>query len=92
MFWRRVRAAHVLRRPPAIALHVEVLDALDAAGAQVVAFQLDDGAVLTGPVRLFRERGIPINRAGFGEQLAVVLTDFHRIDVEPPLAVVPRVR
>lgn len=86
-----MRAQHVLRQPPAIALHVEVLDALDAAGADVVAFQLDDGAILTCPVSLYRERGFDVNR-GAGAQRGVVLASFDRIDVEPPLAVVPRVR
>jgi len=81
VFWRRVRANHVLRQPPAIALHVELLDALAQAGVEAVAFQLDGGAILTGPLALYASRGLDVNR-GFGAQRAVVLDDFLRVDVE----------
>lgn len=91
VFWRRVRTEHVLRHPPAIALHVELLDALAGAGVEAVAYQLDDGAILTAPLAVYALRGFDVNR-GFGAQRAVRLSDFHRIDVDPPLAVAACVR
>lgn len=79
-FWRRIRDRHILREPPAIALHTELLDALAVAGVQAVAFELDDGVLLTAPLCIYAERGIAINR-GHGAQAAVLLADFLKVEI-----------
>lgn len=81
VFWRRVKANQVLRRPPAIALHREVLAQLDAVGCRSVAFEMPDGTLLTGPVSLYRDRPVLVNR-GWGEQVGVLLADL--LPVAPP--------
>ena len=80
-FWRRVRDRHVLRSPHGIALHVELLDALAVAGVQAVAFEMDDGVLLTAPLSVYADRGIAIDR-GAGAQTAVLLADFLRVEVK----------
>lgn len=81
VFWRRVQWAQVLRRPHAIALHREVLTQLEAAGCKAVAFEMPDGSLLTGPLSLYKARGIAVNR-GHGDQVAVLLDDLLRLS--PP--------
>lgn len=76
VFWRRVHDRHVLRQPPAIALHEEVLAQLVDLDCKAVAFTMDDGRMLTGPLSLFHSRGIPVDRGGHGPQRAVLLADF----------------
>lgn len=82
VFVRRVHGRHVLRYPPSIALHVDVVAELVRLGAVAVAFTLDDGAVLTGPLELYTgERAIDVDRGGYGPQRAVLLTDFARLEI-----------
>lgn len=81
VFVRRLQAAHVLRTPPALALHVEVLDELDRLGVEVVEFHMPDGAILTGPLSLYRgPRSFEPGR-GWGPQRAVLLADFARVEL-----------
>ena len=49
---RRVHGRHVLRYPPSIALHIDVLAELVRLGAVAVANVMDDGSILTGPLEL----------------------------------------
>jgi len=86
VFWRRVRSNQVLRQPPAIALHREVLNELDALGCKAVAFEMPDGALLTAPLSVFTGRGFVVDR-GYGEQVGVLLVDFLRLS--PPSWSVP---
>lgn len=81
-FVRRVHDRHVLRNPPSIALHVDVLATLATMSVVGVAFTLDDGTVLVGPLSLYTgERGIDVDRGGYGPQRAVLLTDFFGVEV-----------
>lgn len=87
VFVRRVQARHVLRQPPAIALHREVLVELDKLSADVVAFIMDDGSTLTGPLSLYHgPRAIDIDRAGYGPQRAVLVADFAKLEIRPATA------
>jgi len=79
VFYRKLRQEHVLRKPPSISLHVEVLKRVSAAGATVVEFTLG-GTMYRAPLALYWERGIPIDR-GWGEQRALLLTDFYIVSV-----------
>lgn len=82
VFVRRVHGRHVLRNPPSIALHVDVLATLATMSVVGVAFTLDDGSVLVGPLSLYTgERGIDVDRGGYGPQRAVLLTDFFGVEV-----------
>lgn len=82
VFVRRVHDRHVLRVPPSIALHVGVLAELARFGAIAVEFTMDDGSILTGPVSLYHgERSIAIDRAGYGQQRAVLLADFAQFHI-----------
>jgi len=81
VFWRRVGPSHILERPRAIALHVEVLRELEALGCKTVAFEMtnhDFPTVMTGPFSLFADRGIDVDR-GWGPQRAVLLSDLARM-------------
>lgn len=79
VFMRRVHDRHVLQRPSSIALHVAVLAECERFGAVAVEFTMDDGSILSGPLSLYTgPRSIPIDRAGYGQQRAVLLTDFAR--------------
>lgn len=81
VFVRTVQQRHVLREPPALALHVAVVELLASLGALDVAFNMPDGSVLAGPLDLFTgPRAIPVNR-GAGDQRAVLLADFCRSEV-----------
>jgi len=83
VFVRTVRQSHILRQPPALALHIPVIDLVASMGAVGVAFNMPDGSVLAGPLDLFTgPRAIPVNR-GAGDQRAVLLVDFFRLDVRP---------
>lgn len=82
VFVRRVQARHILQRPEAIALHVGVLAELERLGAVAVAFTLDDGTVLVGPLSLYTgPRAIDVDRGGYGPQRAVLVADFGRVEV-----------
>ena len=82
LFVRRVHDRHVLRVPPSIALHIDVVAELVRLGAVAVAFAMDDGSILTGPVELYTgERAIDVDRGGYGPQRAVLLTDFARLEI-----------
>lgn len=82
VFVRHVNERHILRSPRAIALHVAVLAELARLGAVAVAFTLDDGTVLVGPLSLYNgPRAIAVDRGGYGPQRAVLLTDFGRVEV-----------
>lgn len=81
VFVRRVQASHILRTPPAIALHDGVLDELDRFRVEVVEFHLDDGSILAGPLDLYHgPRSFVVDR-GWGAQRAVRLADFLRVEV-----------
>lgn len=82
VFVRRVHARHILRHPPSIALHVDVLVELVRLGAVAVAYTMDNGSILTGPLELYTgERAIKVDRGGYGPQRAVLLTDFARLEL-----------
>lgn len=82
VFVRRVKARHVLQRPPSIALHIGVVAELVRLGAVAVAFMLDDGTVLVGPLSLYTGlRAIDVDRGGYGPQRAVLVADFGRVEV-----------
>lgn len=82
VFVRRVRGRHVLRYPPSIALHIDVVAELVRLGAVAVALTMDDGSVLTGPLELYTgERAIDIDRGGYGPQRAVLLSDFAKLEI-----------
>ena len=82
VFVRRVQARHILQRPEAIALHIDVLATLASMGAVDVAFTLDDGTVLVGPLSLYTgPRAIDVDRGGYGPQRAVRLADFGAVEV-----------
>jgi len=84
VFYRTLHPNHILRKPPSIALHVEVLKRISAAGATMVEFALGD-TIYRAPLTLYWERGIPIDR-GWGEQRALLLTDFYTISVNGRVA------
>jgi len=86
VFWRRVQSNQVLRQPPAIALHREVLHELEGLGCKAVAFEMPDGSLLTAPLSVFADRGFPVDR-GWGAQVGVLLVDFLRLS--PPTWVAP---
>lgn len=82
VFVRRVHGRHVLRYPPSIALHIDVVAELVRLGVVDVAFTMDDGSILTGPLELYTgERAIDVDRGGYGPQRAVLLTDFGRLEI-----------
>mgnify|MGYP003374142161 CR=1 FL=1 len=82
VFVRRVHGRHVLRYPPAIALHIDVLAELVRLGVVAVAFTLDDGTALIGPLSLYTgPRAIDVDRAGYGPQRAVLVADFGAVEV-----------
>ena len=84
VFWRRVKPGQALEHPPAIALNLDALEAIAAAGARVVAFRMPGGEILFGPLSLYETRGFDVDRR-YGPQRAVLLADFWRVDVQPLL-------
>jgi hypothetical protein len=63
-----------LRKPPAIAFSVESLNQAEAAGAvRVEVKDRDTGAIYRASIKHIREKGFPVNRAGFEPQIALSL-------------------
>lgn len=68
-------------------MHIDVVAELVRLGAVALAFTMDDGSILTGPVELYTgERAISVDRGGYGPQRAVLLTDFAKVEVRPATA------
>lgn len=65
---------HMLHKPPALALEVEVLRQLEALNVTALQFtNRENGVVYRAAFAHFQERAFPLNR-GFGEQRALPLT------------------
>ena len=63
-------------------MHIDVVAELVRLGVVDVAFTMDDGSILTGPLELYTgERAIDVDRGGYGPQRAVLLTDFFGVEV-----------
>lgn len=63
-------------------MHIDVLAQLVRLGAVAVAFTMDDGSILTGPLELYTgDRAISVDRGGYGPQRAVLLTDFAKLEI-----------
>lgn len=75
VFVKRVRDAHILRRPAAIALQDDVLAELRRAGCHTVEAALDGGKVLRAPIERFAAKGFELDR-GFGAQTALPLAQW----------------
>lgn len=68
-------------------MHIDVVAELVRLGAVALAFTMDDGSILTGPVDLYTgERAISVDRGGYGPQRAVMLTDFAKLEIRPATA------
>ena len=75
-----IRAAHYLRRPPAVCWDECVLDEAERAGARACeVHDLDTGKTLTATIADVRARGFAVNR-GFGRQVALALHLWRRDD------------
>lgn len=84
VFRRRVKANQVLRQPPAIALHVDVIRQLRHLGCHTVVFDMPDGRILTGAFGLYEAHGFEFDR-GAGRQTAVKLEHFTAVSVPVPV-------
>ena len=71
-FSKRLKPGHVLRRPPAIALQVSVVEELQRLGCERIEALMPDGDVLSVPFALFTLKAQALDR-GFGAQLALPL-------------------
>ncbi len=74
VFYKSIAPTHYLRKPPAIAFSVESLNQAEAAGA--VHVEVKDrvtGTIYRATIKHIREKGFPVNRAGFEPQLALSL-------------------
>jgi len=73
VFYKRLRASHFLRTPPAIAFDVSTLREAERAGACYVEItDLESGRVYWAAISTIWERGFPVNR-GHGEQWGLAL-------------------
>lgn len=81
-FVKRIKDAHFLQRPRALASDIDALEQAERAGAQFFeAHHVESGIVYRAPIARFFERGFRVSR-GFGEQLALLLSDFDT-EAEP---------
>lgn len=68
---KTIRARHYLRKPPAIAFDVAVLEQAERAGAHFVEVRdADTGTIFRTTIHHIHERGFTLNR-GYGEQIAL---------------------
>lgn len=76
VFHKTLRASHLLRKPPAVAMDAATVRELEQAGVRWVELTMPDGELLKVPLSLWRTKGFPVER-GYGEQLAVTLADLR---------------
>ena len=69
---RTLRPEHVLRKPPAIAFQVDVVEELRRRGCVRIEARMPDGELLHVPFELFVLKALPLDR-GHGAQLALPL-------------------
>ena len=82
-FHKRVKSAHFLQRPRALASDVDVLRQAQDAGAEFFcAHHLETGQEYRAPIARFFSRGLRINR-GHSPQIALLLSDFNVPDHAP---------
>lgn len=69
---------HMLHKPPALALEVEVVTQLETLNVKALQFtNRETGVIYRAAFPHFLERAFPLNR-GFGEQRGLVLTGWTR--------------
>lgn len=76
VYRKTLRASHLLRVPPAVAMDAATVRELEQLGVQEVELTMPDGELLRVPLSLWWSKGFPVER-GHGKQLAVTLTDLH---------------
>jgi len=81
---KRLEWKHILRRPPAIAVQISVLEELEGLGAKGVLAIMPNGRRLFAPLSEFRLRGIVIDR-GYGRQVALPLKRWREQPAEAQL-------
>lgn len=73
IFVKKLKAEHILRVPPAIAIQKAAIEELEQRGCRTVRAEIEDGRTLVTPFSAFRQFGKEFNR-GFGEQVALLLS------------------
>ena len=83
-FYKRVKSAHFLTRPPALGNDLTVLAQLQAAGVErLEVINIDTGTTYTTTWETWERHSFPVNRAGFGPQRALPL-GWWSVDGAPP--------
>lgn len=74
-FKRRIKfSIHALRKPPALALSLEVLRQIEQAGTKEIELtDIESGRIFNTMLENFYLYAIPIHRGNFGRQLALPL-------------------
>lgn len=79
IFFKSIAPNHYLRKPPAIAFSLDSLLQAESAGAiRVEVKDRETGTLYRASIRLIRDRGFPVNRAGFEPQLALALESWTK--------------
>jgi hypothetical protein len=74
-FYKTIHGSkHILRKPQAIAVSIDALEAAESAGAvKIQVRDVETDTTYRATIEHFRQAGIKINRGGFGEQIALTL-------------------
>ena len=80
-FYKSIHGSrHLLRRPPAIAFDISsILDAESVGATYAKVTDLDSGHSYHAPIKKIIEKGFNLNR-GFGDQIALLLSEWRRDD------------
>lgn len=81
VYHRTVRAGHILRHPPSIAVDAAVLADLDRRGCTALVFTLDGGEQLTATLQQFLGPPSFIVDRGHGQQRAVELAKLASVEL-----------
>jgi len=78
-FYKSIAPNHYLQKPPAIAFSLDSLRQAESAGAnQVEVKDRETGTLYRASLAKIREKGFPVNRAGFEPQWALALEEWSK--------------
>lgn len=80
---KRVRADHLLTKPPAIAFDISILDQAEAMGATLAEVTHEDGRVFRASLAMIQQHGFRRQHPGYGAQVGLPL-EFWSVDGRPP--------
>lgn len=83
VFQKKLKASHILQRPPAIALQAIAVDELARLGCKTIRAEIIGGKTLVTSFVNFQHEGFALNR-GFGKQIALPLTKWQNAAAVQP--------